>query len=141
MVDKEILKSKLVFLEQTLVKLKELEKLTPKEFYKGFQNIDSAKYNLQVAIEAVIDIATHVVARERWGIPASSAEAISFLAENHVITKEQSVHFVQMVKFRNRIVHIYQEVDDTQVYNILHKDLDDFGEFMSAVITTFLNGK
>lgn len=141
MVDREILKSKLAFLEQTLLKLEELQKLKPKDFSKCFQNIDSAKYNLQVAIEAVIDISTHVVARERWGVPASSAEAIRFLAENHVISKEQSVRLVQMVKFRNRIVHIYQEVDDAQVYDILHKDLGDFSEFMSAVITKFLYKK
>ncbi|MHB1407087.1 MAG: type VII toxin-antitoxin system HepT family RNase toxin [Desulfitobacteriaceae bacterium] len=141
MVDREIIKSKLVFLEQTLVKLEELQSLKSKEFFKSFQNVDSAKYNLQVAIEAVIDIATHVVARERWGVPASSAEAIRFLAENNVITRDQSVRLMQMVKFRNRIVHIYQEVDDNQVYEILHQDLGDFRDFIRSVITKFLNEK
>lgn len=103
--NREIIKSKLVFLEQTLVKLEEL--------LMWWHGNDGE-------------------------FAASSAEAIRFLAENHVITKDQSVRLVQMVKFRNRIVHIYQGVNDNQVYEILQKDLEDFTTFVSAIVARFL---
>ncbi len=38
-----------------------------------------------------------------------------------------------MAKFHNRLVHLYWEVDDTQVYDILRKRLDDFKKFLDAM--------
>lgn len=35
-----------------------------------------------------------------------------------------------MAKFRNRLVHIYWEVDDAVVYEILREDIDDIEKFM-----------
>jgi uncharacterized protein YutE (UPF0331/DUF86 family) len=43
---------------------------------------DITTINLQRAIKAVIDLATHVIAAESFEIPQSSAEAITIL-ENH----------------------------------------------------------
>lgn len=42
------------------------------DFLAGFQAVDAAKYNLQVFIEALIDVANHVVVRECWGIPSDT---------------------------------------------------------------------
>jgi len=39
----------------------------------------------------------------------------------------------QMVKFRNRLVHLYWEVDEEQVYDILQTRLDDFDRFESYI--------
>ncbi len=41
--------------------------------------------------------------------------------------------FSQMVKFRNRVVHLYQAVDDKEIYKILQDHLDDFSLFIKAV--------
>ena len=35
----------------------------------------------------------------------------------------------QMVRFRNRLVHLYWEVDDEIVYQILQNNLADFDRF------------
>lgn len=42
-----------------------------------------------------------------------------------------------MVKFRNRIVHLYQEVDDSEIYRILQENLDDIKGFIQVVISKF----
>jgi len=39
----------------------------------------------------------------------------------------------QMARFRNRLVHLYWQVDDIAVYNILHRDLGDFDRFTSHI--------
>ena len=39
-----------------------------------------------------------------------------------------------MVKFRNRIVHIYGEVDNHYVLDILKNRLDDFQTFRNATL-------
>lgn len=67
-VDSSTLQSKIFFIESSLKKLRVLQRISKEEFLANFQAIDSTKYNLQVIIEAIIDIATHIVARERWGV-------------------------------------------------------------------------
>ena len=43
-----------------------------------------------------------------------------------------------MAKFRNRLVHLYWEVDDKMLYDILQKRLSDFKTFLNA-ISKYLN--
>ncbi len=137
MVDKDIIQRKISFIEQRLSKLDTLRAMKRLDFLESFQAIDAAKYNFQVCIEAIIDIAQHVIARERWGVPDSSAEAIKYLIQNGVLNKTQELPLVQMVKFRNRIVHLYQEVDDSQIYRILQENLNDIRGFIKCIISKY----
>jgi len=81
MLDKDIIQRKLTFIDQRLDKLEILRAMDCSNFLASFQAVDSAKYNLQVCIEAIVDIAQHVVARERLGVPGSSAEAVSVICK------------------------------------------------------------
>lgn len=137
MVDKDIIQRKLSFIDLKLQNLEILKRMERQEFLASFQAIDAAKYNLQVCIEALIDVSNHVVARERWGIPSTSAEAVKLIIQHGVLAKEKELSLVQMVKFRNRIVHLYQEVDDSEIYRILQENLDDIKGFIQAVINKF----
>ncbi len=137
MVDKDIIQRKLSVIDLRLQNLETLKLMELKEFMASFQAVDAAKYNLQVCIEALIDVSNHVVARERWGIPSTSAEAVKLIIQHGVLGKDKESSLVQMVKFRNRIVHLYQEVDDSDIYRILQENLDDIKGFMQAVISNF----
>ena len=137
MVDKDILQRKLSFIDLKLQNLETLKGIEREDFLASFQAVDSAKYNLQVCIEALIDVSNHVVARERWGIPSTSAEAVKLIIQHGVLGKDKELSLVQMVRFRNRIVHLYQEVDDSEIYRILQENLDDIKGFIQAVINKF----
>jgi uncharacterized protein YutE (UPF0331/DUF86 family) len=82
-------------------------------------------------------VSNHVVARERWGIPSTSVEAVKLLIKHGILDKDKELSLVQMVKFRNRIVHLYQEIDDSEIYRILQENLDDIKVFIQAVISIF----
>lgn len=137
MVDKDIIQRKLSFIDLKLRNLETLKLIERQEFLASFQAIDAAKYNLQVCIEALIVVSNHVVARERWGIPSTSSEAVKLLIEHGVLDKDKELSLVQMVKFRNRIVHLYQKVDDSEIYRIIHENLDDIKGFIKGVINKF----
>ncbi|AFM39390.1 hypothetical protein Desaci_0318 [Desulfosporosinus acidiphilus SJ4] len=138
MVDKDILQRKLTFIDLKLRNLETLRLMERQEFLANFQFVDAAKYNLQVCIEALIDISNHVVARERWGIPGTSVDVVKLLVKHGVLNKDKELSLVQMVKFRNRIVHLYQEVDDNEIYRILQENLDDIRGFIQGVMATFI---
>jgi uncharacterized protein YutE (UPF0331/DUF86 family) len=38
-----------------------------------------------------------------------------------------------MAKFRNRLVHLYWEIDDEQLYEILQNRLVDFKKFLDSL--------
>lgn len=39
---------------------------------------------------------------------------------------------IEMSKFRNRLVHIYWEVNDELVYDIINEDITDIEEFLQS---------
>lgn len=42
--------------------------------------------------------------------------------------------FISMVKFRNKAVHLYDQIKDEEVYDILQYHLRDFDRFIAAII-------
>lgn len=137
MVDKDIIQRKLSVIDSRLQNLETLKLMELQDFLVSFQAVDAAKYNLQVCIEALIDVSNHVVARERWGIPSTSAEAVKLIIQHGILGKDKQASLLQMVKFRNRIVHLYQEVDDAEIYRILQENLDDVKDFVQTIISKF----
>ncbi|WP_227762723.1 type VII toxin-antitoxin system HepT family RNase toxin [Zhaonella formicivorans] len=135
MVDKEKIRSKIQLIEQNLTKLKELGKYSLEEFTGDFRNVEAAKHLLQVNVEAMIDIANHIIARNRWRTPETSVESFRILERNGYFTSRELNILNQMVKFRNRVVHLYHTVDDNEIYKILQEHLDDFSVFVKAIVT------
>lgn len=138
MVDQEVLQHKINIIENNLTKMETLAALPEQEFLDKFFYVESAKHLLQVSVEALLDIANHIIARERYRSPKTYAESFLILVEQTIIPKDMENTFIQMAKFRNRVVHLYHEVDDREVYQILQDSLNDFRVFIGAIIKKFL---
>ena len=138
MVDRQLILEKVAFIEDNLRKLRRLRAMSPDDFLSEFFYIDSAKHNLQTAIEAMQDIAQHVIAFHRWRLPTGNADAFQVLVEQGVLPAEDGNVFAQMARFRNRVVHIYSDVDPLEIYKILQEHLVDFERFAGWVAKRFL---
>jgi uncharacterized protein YutE (UPF0331/DUF86 family) len=53
--------------------------------------------------------------------------------EEGALKQDFADELVNMAKFRNRLVHIYLEVENKQVYEILQDRLDDFKKFIDSL--------
>lgn len=131
MLDLEKLRAKSQLIEANLAHLEQLRAYSREDFLADFRNVESAKRLLQVAIEAMIDIVTHILARKRLPTPAGHAEAFTRLADAGLLPQEHIHTYLVMVRFRNRLVHVYAEVIDAEVYRILQSDLGDFRTFLN----------
>ena len=40
---------------------------------------------------------------------------------------------IQMARFRNRLVHIYWDIDDTEMYRIIQTRLQDIRRFLRGI--------
>ena len=90
-----------------------------------------AERALQVMVEIVIDIAERIIAIENAGPVATAAEAIDRLVDLNVIKSSQP--YIDMVRFRNLIVHQYEEVDPEIVFNIAANKTDAFRQFRNEI--------
>lgn len=131
--DKKKITQKMSLILDNLTKLKYLKKLSKEEFILDFRNIESAKHLLQVTIEAMHDIANHIVSRRRLGKPESYSDAFRILTEKKLIPQRSSEVYITMMKFRNRIVHLYHQVDNEEIYDILQSNLHDFTIFLEEI--------
>jgi uncharacterized protein YutE (UPF0331/DUF86 family) len=120
-------------LDGYLAILRDLAQLPKPELLADLVRLGGAKYYLQVAVECCIDIANHIIARQNWRAPKSYADSFAVLAENGVLPTEFLDTTRQMVGMRNRLVHLYWEVDAGIVYEVLQNNLDDFERFKAEI--------
>jgi uncharacterized protein YutE (UPF0331/DUF86 family) len=111
---------------------------TPEEqFLKDKILIGSAKYYLQVSIECCLDVANHIIASEKFRAPRDYADSFTVIQEQGIISSELGDRLRQMAKFRNRLVHLYGEIDNIYVYNYLQDDIKDTEKFKSIIISRY----
>ncbi|MBI3912215.1 MAG: DUF86 domain-containing protein [Armatimonadetes bacterium] len=93
------------------------------------------EHGLQLSIQCVIDICSYLVAEMGLGAPATSPEAIELLRDAGVFPADFARTLVQLVRFRNVLVHVYARVDVDRIYAHLQSGLDDFGQLAGYIVT------
>ena len=134
-VENEVLLRLFSELGQAVEKLERLARTPRAEFLRSFEKLDSAKYNLVVAVEATIDICNHLIAERALGTPEDYADVFRIMGKTEVFDEAFVQRLVQMARFRNLLVHLYWRVEDGQIYQILQENLSDFGYFEKALRT------
>ncbi|MEK7825403.1 MAG: DUF86 domain-containing protein [Nitrospirota bacterium] len=113
-------------MDQAIGKLRESSRLSQEIFLSDPKSYDSAKYNLIVAVESLIDICNHIIAQKRLGKPEDYGDVIRIIGKELSLDEEFVRRLEKMAKFRNLIVHLYWKVDNAEVYSILRNNLEDF---------------
>ena len=100
--------------------MRELQRHRVKKFLKDKILVGSAKYYLQVSIECCLDVANHVIASKQFRIPKDYADTFTIMIEEAIIPDKLGHRLRQAAKFKNRLVHLYGEIDDSLVYTFMH---------------------
>ena len=118
---------------KSIRRLRVLAKLSQEQFLNDPDKIGSTKYHFIVAIEACIDICNHIISRNGYRVPDDYADTFKVMGEVGALNRDFADELRNMAKFRNRLVHLYWEVDDSQLYDILQTRLDDFKRFLNSI--------
>jgi uncharacterized protein YutE (UPF0331/DUF86 family)/predicted nucleotidyltransferase len=113
--------------------LRQFARITPDAFAASRERQYAVLHALQLAIEASVEIATHICSSDGLGTPGTYAEAFGLLESGGVLGTELAEDLRRMARFRNRIVHFYSDVDLDDVYRILQERLGDFDRYVRAV--------
>jgi uncharacterized protein YutE (UPF0331/DUF86 family) len=88
---------------------------------------------LQLSIQAILDIASHIAAGLAFPTPHDYRELLLTLGERGVLPAEFAEQIAGIAGFRSILVHEYLRVDLREVYRALHERLDDFREFARQI--------
>ncbi|MFO7912678.1 MAG: DUF86 domain-containing protein [Desulfotignum sp.] len=121
--------------EERIGKLKNMaERINSfEEYVSSRDHMDIAERNIQVAIEACLDIGKILIASQELPEPADNKGVFSVLAEAGIITKESLRFLIPMAGTRNILVHGYDRIDNALIYGILKKHLKNFEDYLQQV--------
>ena len=127
-----VIHKKFALLDKNLTRLQNrFEKVNFDEFKGDWELRSACERVLQVMVEIVIDVSERIIALNNAGPVSTSGEAIEKLVELGVIKSAEP--YKTMVKFRNIVVHQYEEVEPEILYNIAKNKLNDFKSFRDEV--------
>jgi uncharacterized protein YutE (UPF0331/DUF86 family) len=120
-------------MDESLRKLRSLSQLSEDEFLSHYEKIDTSKYNFIVAIEAIIDICNRIISKRELGFPQDYSDVIKLMSQEGVLEGDLVGRLVEMVKFRNMLVHLYWKIENDRLYKYLKENLGDFEAFKEAI--------
>lgn len=131
MTDAALVAKRLAFIESRIAELRRLSR--PAEIEHDLRELRFAEHTLQIAIQAALDVASHVVSDGRLGEPNTNRELFDLLAAHGWIPSDLATRLRDMAGFRNVLVHGYAEVDPAIVRDVVEHHLGDLEAFVSAV--------
>jgi len=131
MTDPELIAKKLALIETSVRELQTLART--EEIASDIREQRFVEHTLQIAIQAALDAASHVVSDDRLGEPVSYRELFDLLEKADYIPADLARELEKMAGFRNVLVHGYDDVDVAIVRDIVDNRLSDLLRFVDCI--------
>jgi uncharacterized protein YutE (UPF0331/DUF86 family) len=132
--NREVLQTRISYIEDSLRSLERFKGITYNEFHANQDNFRIAFYDLHRALEAIMDIGTHILSRIPGARPTSYKDIPRLLEKNKIIPADFATNSLsKMAGYRNRMVHFYGEITEREIYDIIQEELEDFYTFLTYI--------
>jgi uncharacterized protein YutE (UPF0331/DUF86 family) len=129
--DSDLIAKKLAQVETCVAELRALARLD--ELARDVKEERFVEHTLQIAIQAALDVASHIVSDERLGEPRTNRELFGFLERPGILSRDLAEVLEEAAGFRNVLVHGYDDVDVGIVRDVVEHRLDDLLAFVASV--------
>jgi uncharacterized protein YutE (UPF0331/DUF86 family) len=96
-------------------------------------DLDIVAFNLMLAVQTCADVASHIIADERWPPATTLAGAFASLHDHGVLTVATADALGRAAGLRNVIAHGYAGVDVPKVHAAATRGLTDLEAFQAQV--------
>lgn len=136
MVEAPTVRKRLGVLEERLRRLRDLSSRSMEEFLDDVGIQDRVERNLQVAIQAAVDLGLHILVDFPGSAPDAYRLVFRQLGKHGLIRIDLAERLERMAGFRNVLVHAYADVVPEQVYrNLAHlPDLQEYVQQLSPYL-------
>ncbi|MCR4427438.1 MAG: DUF86 domain-containing protein [Firmicutes bacterium] len=134
MLNHVLIEERLALMAGYLRELEIIAKRPQGEFLQDRILSGAAESYLRRSLEVVFDIGRHILSKSGATELAGEFKGIARgLAERGVVGAELGQRLVQMTGYRNRLVHLYNQVTDQELYGIITNDLADLRAFIREI--------
>ena len=137
----EEIKAKIAVVQERVRRLSGFKKLAFAAYLKNLTVKDAVERNIEVAIQACIDIARIIIKREGFREPEDNKGVFVVLSENGIISEDSLKFLIPMAGARNVLVHGYEKIDDAIIFAVLKKHVSDFNVFLKEIEEKYLAKK
>jgi uncharacterized protein YutE (UPF0331/DUF86 family) len=95
--------------------------------------LELVSFNLMLAVQACVDLASHLISDEDWPPVDTYAEAFQRLHEHGVLSRETADVLGRAAALRNVVVHGYADVDPNLIHEAAAHGLADLERFAREV--------
>ena len=129
--DADLVAKKLAAIETWVTELRRLSR--PEEIARDVREERFVEHTLQIAIQAALDVASHIASDERLGEPRTHRQLFELLSRAGWLDEGLAASLRDMAGFRNILVHGYAEVDTRIVRDMVEHRLGDLLAFVAAI--------
>lgn len=133
MVDLEIVKSRIISIQQMLEVLRRHQKASIQDFLSSRDAQLTVERALFLAIQSLLDLGSHILADKGIQDIADYRDVILKLGQTKTLPPFFAESIADMAGFRNRLIHEYEDMDPKRIYEFLQNRLGDFEEFMKYI--------
>ena len=133
MVDRLLVERKLGKIETYLRELQSVQVTSLEEFKRNVVTKRFIERQLELCVEQMIGVCKHLVAGLDLPEPETYAGCFDILAGAGVVPEQHLAVFKSLARFRNLLIHGYDNVDDAVTYGIFTVRLSDFTTFIAAI--------
>jgi uncharacterized protein YutE (UPF0331/DUF86 family) len=132
--NREVLQARIAYIEDSLRSLERFKGISFEEFHSNYDHFRIAFYDLHRALEAVMDIGSHILSRIPGARPSSYKDIPRLLEKHKIIPNDFALNqLTKMAGYRIRMVHFYGEITEQEIYHIIQEELEGFYNFCAYV--------
>ncbi len=102
--------------------------------------LDLVSFNLMLAVQSCLDLASHLISDEDWPPAGTAAEAFQRLAEHGVVSRKTAETLGKATGLRNVVAHGYAGVDVGLIHDAAVKGLADLEE-VAREVSAWMEGR
>jgi uncharacterized protein YutE (UPF0331/DUF86 family) len=129
LVNKEIIRRKLIKISEYLQELARLEDISYSDYISDFKHKRSVERLIQLLVDVAVDINAHVLVDEGFASPQDAFDSFIKVGQIGVLPSSFAEAIAPATGERNIIVHEYEEIDDALVYDSIKETLKMFNEY------------
>ena len=129
---RRVVSDRLAWVGQMVRDIRSLPLKDREAFLADRRNVGMAESCLRRALEALLDLGRHILAKG-FGLGVSEYKEIaSRLGEQGVLSQEEASLLGVLAGYRNRMVHFYHQVGPNELYEVCAHDLGDVEHIAEA---------
>ena len=131
---KTVVTERIAWIRRMIERIRGLDLKNYDDFIKDPRNVDAAESCIRRALEGLLDLGRHILAKG-FGVPTTEYKEIGDkLISYGILSEADGIELKKMAGYRNRLVHFYQEVTEYEIYEICSVHINKVEEILDSII-------